>query len=271
MENHHIDVDGIRMRWIERGAGRPTIFVHGIPTSPEVWRHVLPRIEGARCLAWEMVGFGESIPEGRDRDIALHAQADYLIAWMDAIGLERAALVGHDLGGGVSQIAAVRHPDRFEGIVLSNAVCYDEWPVWPVDMARKLSPLVDRSPDFALRPAFKLLVEHLHTDPEMAQEAFELHWSRYAEHDAGEAFARQVDHLDSSDTEAISDDLPKLGKPARLVWGAADPYLTIDVGRRLAQDLGATIDCVEEGNHFLLEDHADRVAQTVNALLRDLD
>jgi pimeloyl-ACP methyl ester carboxylesterase len=49
-------VDGITMRWEEQGEGMPVILVHGIPTCPALWRHVMPLIAGVRCLAWEMVG-----------------------------------------------------------------------------------------------------------------------------------------------------------------------------------------------------------------------
>lgn len=41
-------------------------------------------------MAWEMVGYGASIPEGRDRDISVGRQAEYLVAWMRERGIERA-------------------------------------------------------------------------------------------------------------------------------------------------------------------------------------
>ncbi|MGH2380988.1 MAG: hypothetical protein ACRDG7_07175 [Candidatus Limnocylindria bacterium] len=55
-------VDGISMRWEEHGDGFPVVLVHGIPTSPALWRHVIPMIDG-QALAWEMVGYGHSIPK----------------------------------------------------------------------------------------------------------------------------------------------------------------------------------------------------------------
>ena len=105
-------VGGMPMRWHEHGSGMPLILIHGIPTGPALWRHVLPRIEAARGLAWEMVGYAGSIPAGRDRDISVAHQADYLVQWMDSLEIEKAIFAGHDLGGGVAQIAAVRHPER---------------------------------------------------------------------------------------------------------------------------------------------------------------
>lgn len=63
------------------------------PTSPALWRYVMPLVE-ARCMAWEMVGYGESIPQGAGRDISVGRQADYLLDWLDAVGIDRAALSG---------------------------------------------------------------------------------------------------------------------------------------------------------------------------------
>ncbi len=87
MKSKSVTVNGVRVRWLEEGHGIPVILLHGIPTSPLLWRHVIPLVKDARCMAWEMVGYGESIPEGRGRDISVARQADYLLSWMDAIGL----------------------------------------------------------------------------------------------------------------------------------------------------------------------------------------
>lgn len=125
MENQETTVGGVPVRWLEHGSGRPVVLVHGIPTSPALWRHVMPLVRG-RCLAWERRGYGSSIPGGVGHDLSLSAQAGYLLEWLDTLDLpERPILVGHDLGGGVAQIAAVRAPDAFSGLVLTDAVCYD--------------------------------------------------------------------------------------------------------------------------------------------------
>jgi pimeloyl-ACP methyl ester carboxylesterase len=67
-------VDGIPMHWLEHGEGRPVVLVHGIPTSPQLWRRVMPLVEG-RALAWEMLGYGTSIPQTDGHDIGLKSQA----------------------------------------------------------------------------------------------------------------------------------------------------------------------------------------------------
>jgi pimeloyl-ACP methyl ester carboxylesterase len=267
MESKAAEVNGIRMRWEEQGEGEPVILVRGIPTSPRLWRHVMPRLRGARALAWEMVGYGASIPEGRGRDISVARQAEYLAAWMCTIGLDHAVLVGHDLGGGVAQIVAVQHRELVRGLVLMNAIAYDSWPIPSVKAMQALCPLVARLPKGAFRLVLQLFIVQGHDNPACSREAMAVHWPYYAAADGAAAFIRQVRSLDVRDTLAIADRLPHLDVPARLVWGVADRFQQIGYGYRLAYELGAPLDHIEGGKHFVPEDHAERVAATVNDLL----
>jgi pimeloyl-ACP methyl ester carboxylesterase len=164
------------MRWEEQGEGRPVVFVHGIPTSPRLWRHVIPQVRGARCMAWEMVGYGASIEEGHERDISVAKQADYLAGWMRTVGLEEGAfVVGHDLGGGVTQILAVRHPGLVRGLVLTNAVCYGSWPIPSVKAMRAMGSVVERLPDGIFRLVYGNFLQQGHDDKTRARESIGEH------------------------------------------------------------------------------------------------
>lgn len=270
MEWKTAEVDGIRMRWVERGEGVPVVFVHGIPTCPGLWRGVLPRIEGARALAWEMVGYGGSIPEGRGRDIAVGRQADYMAAWLSELGIERAVLAGHDLGGGVVQIAAVRNPELCAGLFLTNAIGYDSWPVPSVKAMGAMGGLVEHLPESVFKVIYTSLIRLGHDDPEIVEESLGTHWPNYAARDAAAAFIRQVRSLNVHDTLAVRDALPHLDVPARVVWGAADFFQKVRYGEYFARDLGTTLERIEGGKHFTPEDHPDVVAGAVNSLLREV-
>ncbi len=270
METKTVEVDGLRMRWEEKGEGQPVVFIHGIPTCPRLWRHVIPKVSSARCLAWEMVGYGGSIPEGKERDISVGKQADYLIAWMEAVGLEKAVLVGHDLGGGVAQIAAVRHPERVAGLVLMNSICYDSWPIPQVKMLRAGGSLVEKLPNGVFHRIFSMFIRMSHDRPSVGRESLREHWGPYAAADGAAAFVRQIRSLDVQDTLAVSDRLSQLDLPARLVWGAADAFQKIGYGYRLAHDLKAPLDRIEDGKHFVPEDHPEEVAESIRKLLHQI-
>lgn len=270
MQSRTAEVNGIRMRWEETGEGFPVVLLHGIPTSPALWRHVVPRLEGVRALAWEMVGYGASIPEGRGRDISVARQAEYLAAWMAEVKVEGAVAAGHDLGGGVAQIAAVRNPGMFSGLLLTNSIGYDSWPIPEAKAMRAMGGLVGRLPAAAFRLIFGSFLRMGHDDRGVASESIDVHWRHYAAHDAAADFIRQVRSLDVRDTLAVSDRLPTLGLPARVVWGEADRFQKVRYGEAFARDLGTSLQRIPGGKHFTPEDHPDAVAAALNALVREV-
>lgn len=261
-------VRGTPIRWEEHGEGSPVVLVHGIPTSPALWRHVAPLVEG-QSLAWEMVGYGQSIPAGRDRDISVNRQADYLLAWLDELGIERAVFAGHDLGGGVVQIAAVRAPERCAALMLTNSVGYDSWPIPSIKAMGAVGGLVERLPDSVFRLALASLIWRGHDDARCARESLALHWANYAEYGGAAAMMRQVRSLDVGDTIAVQDDLRRLRVPSRVVWGAADQFQKVRYGDRFAGDLGTDLRRIEGGKHWTPEDHAPEVAAAINELVRE--
>lgn len=80
---------------------------------------------------------------------------------------------------------------------------------------------------------------------------------------------RQVTSLDVNDTIAIADQLPSLGLPARVVWGAADQFQKLAYGERLAADLSTPLIPILDGKHFTPEDHPEEIARAVNELLAE--
>lgn len=270
VESGFVEAGGLRMRWEEAGEGPPAVFVHGIPTSPRLWRRVLDLLPDVRCLAWEMLGYGGSIQEGRDRDISVARQADYLAAWMRQVGLAGGAVVGgHDLGGGVAQILAVRHPKLVKGLVLTNAVCYDSWPVAPVKAIRAAGPAFARLPDPVFRLVYGGFMLAGHDDRVVARESLGEHLPYYLEAGGAAALVRQARSLDVRDTLAVAGRIPDLDLPARVVWGAADNFQPIGYGYRLAYEMGARLERVEGGKHFVPEDHPEPVARAVRAVLEE--
>jgi haloalkane dehalogenase len=120
------------MAYVDAGRGTPVVFLHGNPTSSYLWRNVLPHVEPvARCLAPDLIGMGDSgpAPAGRYRFVD-HAR--YLDAWLEALDLRDAVLVGHDWGSALGFHWAARHPDRVCGLAYMEAIvrplAWHEWP-----------------------------------------------------------------------------------------------------------------------------------------------
>jgi pimeloyl-ACP methyl ester carboxylesterase len=261
------------IRWLEQdGTGTPIVLVHGIPTSPALWRYVTPRLAGRRVLAFEMTGYGDSIPAGVGRDISVSAQADRLVAWLDHLGIGSAILVGHDLGGGVVHIAAVRRPSICAGLMITNGIGYDSWPIPSVKAMRLASPAVSKLPAIALKPTLAMLLVRGHDQLGVAKDALGVHYQPYAKHGGGGAMARQVNSLNVNDTLAVAEQISTLaGKPARIVWGVRDQFQKVEYGERFARDLGVSMRRIDAGKHFTPEDHPEVIAEEIASLAAEVD
>ena len=260
-------VGGVRMRWEEHGdpEGAPIVLLHGLPTNPRAWRHVIPRLadRGLRCLAWELVGFGESIPEGLGRDLSIPAQAAHLRAWLDHLGIERAIFVGHDYGGGVVQQLAVEAPERIAGLVLTDCVAFDNWPVAGVRAAKVIRGVLPYLPKPAARSLFRAALANLgHDDPQVGAVSSELFWRPYSRDRGLEGLAHQLVFFDNRDTQRIGDKLRPLGCPSIVVWGERDP-LGVSSARQLAGRLNAELRVIPGAHHFTIEDHPEVTAEAI--------
>lgn len=100
----------------------PILFLHGFPESHRTWRKVMPDLaRDFRVIAPDQRGFGGSDkPEGVEAYKTDRILED-LLALADALGLGRFTLVGHDWGGAIAWLAALRHPDRIGRLVIVNA------------------------------------------------------------------------------------------------------------------------------------------------------
>jgi pimeloyl-ACP methyl ester carboxylesterase len=139
-------------------------------------------------------------------------------------------------------IAAARRPSVCAGLLITNGIGYDSWPIPSVKAMRLASPAVSTLPAIALLPTLVMLRGRGHDQLSIAREALGVHYQPYAKHGGGAAMARQVNSLDVNDTLAVADQIPSLaGKPARIVWGVADQIQKAKYGQRFARDLGVTM------------------------------
>ena len=121
-----VEANGIRTNYLEQGTGDETVvLVHGSGpgvTSYANWRLVIPALaENFRVVAPDMVGFGFS-DRPKDVTYSLQTWADQTVGVMDALGIEKAHLIGNSFGGGIALRLATRHPDRVQKMVLMGSM-----------------------------------------------------------------------------------------------------------------------------------------------------
>ena len=139
VEHRFVEASGLRMHVAEAGAGDPLLLVHGWPQHWYQWRGVIQRLAGERrVIAPDLRGSGwTDAPDGPvEPDVFAHD----LIALLDALGIERADLAGHDWGGFTSLLLAARHPGRFRRVValstphpwieITPRLALESWRAW---------------------------------------------------------------------------------------------------------------------------------------------
>ncbi len=258
-------INGQKFAYRKSGQGPPVILLHGITSYSFLWESLAAYLEDDYTVYRpDLLGCGRSAMP-LDRSYALQAQADYLAEFIDQLQLERPLLVGHDLGGGIAQILAVRYPQRLSRLVLMNPVGYDYWPVQPIRIMR--TPVV-RQFLMALtdRRVMGLVVQRgLYRKERLTPELLELFYQPFT-HTAGrKAFLHLARCLDNRDLTDIADKLPSLTAPTLILWGLADPYLSAEIANRLHRDIpGSRLETFADASHFLMLDAPRWVAEQIH-------
>lgn len=229
----YIEVEGARVRYIDKGEGPPVVLVHGFASSLENWDAVIPvLVKKHRVLAMDLKGFGwTDRPEG---DYSPWAEAKIVRALMDRRGIDRAAVVGHSWGSSVVLALALGAPERITKIALYDAWVFEDQIPTFFRLARRqgvgellFGIYYKERADDRLALAFydpTILNEKLAEDVERSLErpgtvAAALAATR------GQQFAE------------VEKRYRTIQKPVLLLWGREDVVTTLDFGERLSKEL----------------------------------
>jgi len=266
VRHRFVDAGGLRVHVAEAGQGDPIVMVHGWPQHWYLWRHVIPRLAPrARVLCPDLRGFGWTDapsggydPETMGRD---------LLALLDALGLERVRLMGHDWGGWIGFVISLRQPGRIARFMALNIV-----PPWPLRDARDVLDL------WRLAYQIPLALPHIGrrvTASGVAgwvlrrmSDAFganEIDWfTRRLKGDRARATELLYRNFLLREAIAVATGryarLP-LEVPTLLIFGERDPVITT----RLARSSAARSDSIElelvpHAGHFIVDEKPDLVA-----------
>jgi pimeloyl-ACP methyl ester carboxylesterase len=273
--------DGTRLHVAEAGAGPPLVLVHGWPQHWWAWRRLLgPLAQEHRVICPDLRGLGWSdAPPGRYEKEAWAAD---LVALLDALDLERVDLAGHDWGGLVALLAALRAPGRVRTVAAVSIV--HPWTRAPAPRPRTLLPLAYQLP-LALPVAGEQLLRRL---PVLVRELIRRgshpahRWSD-AELDAYADVLRDPARARASSaiyrtflTREIGPAAggrhreERLAMPALIATGAADPVVRPALIAGLDRHAGARAKehVIERAGHFVPEERPEALLALLRAHLR---
>lgn len=257
------------------GSGPLIVLLHGIAGSSSTWEQLIPRLsESHRVIAPDLLGHGESAkPPG---DYSLGAYANLIRDLLEALGEERATIVGHSLGGGVAMQFAYQYPERCERIVLvsSGGLGRELHPLLraaALPGAKLVLPWLSAAASRAIGASVKVAgVLGLRSSADLAQT-----WRSFValgQPDARRAFLTTVrgiidvggQRVSAVDKLYLTSDLPTL-----IVWGERDPLIPVTHAYRTHERMShSRLEVFPGAGHYPYLDDPERFASVLLDFMR---
>lgn len=249
------------------GEGPPVVLIHGTPSRGFIWRDVIPALaSGHTVYVYDLLGFGDSeCREGQNVSIAGQARAlaELVAAWR----LERPAVAGHDIGGGIALRAHLLEGVEVERLALLDPVVFTPWGT---PTLKHVKAYLEAYRSMPTGPFEAIVASHLRTATShpLAEEAYEAYLEQWRGEEGKTAYLRKDEQLDEEDTKALEPLLDSITVPVRILWGEEDGWLDPALGERLRREIpGSELEMVPEAGHFVMEDAPETVARELAEFL----
>ncbi len=235
IEQRSVKVGSVAVAYQVAGNGPPVILVHGLAGSCRWWaRNITHLAQSFHVYAIDLIGFGQS--QGH-HPFNLDEAAGHLANWMDSLGITRASIIGHSMGGFIVANLAADSPERVERLTLVGAAAIPLNRRYPWQSLGPVRGLFDLT--FA---SLSMLV----TDACRAGPA--TIWK--AARDLG--------------TADITDKLSGIQAPTLVIWGEHDPIIPLRAGKRITGILpDAELVVIRDAGHNVMWDRPEAFNRVV--------
>jgi pimeloyl-ACP methyl ester carboxylesterase len=277
VEREEVELHGHLVGYQIAGEGPVVGLIHGITSTSESWRRVMPRLaERYTVVAPDLLGHGGSAkPQG---DYSLGAYASGIRDLMGVLGADSGSVVGHSLGGGIALQFAYQFPEYCERLVLISSGGLGR-EVHPLLRAASLPgselvlPLLAR--DWSVRAGEALAAAlgrlGLRAGSDLGE--FARGYASLADPAARAAFLRTVraligpsgQQVSALDRLYLAEDMPTL-----IVWGTDDPIIPVEHGRAAHELIpGSELVEIEGAGHWPQLDEPDRLVEAIGEFIEE--
>jgi pimeloyl-ACP methyl ester carboxylesterase len=274
-----IELHGHRVGFQAAGDGPVLVLLHGITSTADAWRKVMPRLaERYTVIAPDMIGHGRSAkPRG---DYSLGAYAAGVRDLLAVLGFERGSVVGHSFGGGIAMQFAYLFPEYVERMALISSGGLGR-EVHPLLRAAVLPgsdwvlPLLAREWSVKAGDAVRTVAAKLGLEagPDLAE--FARGYASLTEEGASDAFIHTMRSVIDPDGQRVSaldrlylaDQLPTL-----FIWGANDPVIPVEHGRNAHRVVpNSRYVEIEDSGHWPMLDEPDRIVSELTSFMDETE
>ena len=270
-EPRYREVEGLRLHYLDEGAGPPVVCFHGEPTWAYLYRRIAPPLveAGRRVVCPDLAGFGRSDKPTDRHWYSYDRHVDVVSALLDLLDLKDAVIVVHDWGGPIGLRWAVENSDRVSALVLLNTGLYVGYIGEAFMQWRRFA---ESNPDL---PVGMVLQGGTKTQlPDDVVAAYEAPFPT-PESKAGAAqFPLLVplgdDDAGAAEMVAVREELRRWDKPVLVAFSDSDPIFPYPVAGQLFTGAIPTAGeqrRIEGAAHFLQEDAGEQIAAEIVAFL----
>jgi pimeloyl-ACP methyl ester carboxylesterase len=263
-------VDGLRTRVLETGpadASEAIVFLHGGPGSASDWEDLLPQTGAfARSVAFDLPGFGWA-DKPRDWAYSHDSFADFIGATLSLLRIGRAHLVMSDLGG-AGLFWAATHPQAFASAVMINTgVLADYRWHWVARLHR--TPILGELVALTARSGLRAVMS-VYGDAPLKPPAIVIdRWRAGYDWGTRRAMLRFYRASPVSVFEHLPSALRRLDRPALVLWGARDPFVSVEHAQHQRKSFpDADVVVLHDSGHYPHLDDPPSVASALIPFLR---
>jgi pimeloyl-ACP methyl ester carboxylesterase len=246
-----VDLDGRSTHYVHRGEGKPLILIHGFNMDLNTWNDNIEALGNDNSVyALDLWGLGFSAREAVDPSYAFYTEQ--LLQFMDALGIQKATLVGHSMGGGTAICFAVQYPERVDKLVLVDSTGIPN----PLPLRSKFFTLpgvgeflLSINSDYFRRKNLKDIWFH---ETDRLTDATFADLARFQKVEGTSEVLLQILRLDFFHT--LRDEIEQLGRldiPILIVWGRHDASIPFEIGKEMHDILeGSIFEVIDNGGHM---------------------
>jgi 2-hydroxy-6-oxonona-2,4-dienedioate hydrolase len=265
-----VDAGGIKTRALIAGNGDDVIMMHGTSGHLEAFsRNIVPHVNaGFRCHAIDALGHGYTDKPHEPYEVYKYGQ--HVLAYMDAMGIEKAHLAGESLGGWTSAWIAINHPQRVASIQLIAAGGTRANPEVMERIKTSTTHAVQTDDVELTRKRLHLLMHNPEKD--VSEELVQIRHAIYHAPD----FVANIHNLLSLQNMEVRlrnilrpDDLARIQAPALVIWGTENPFGGVQEATEMHENIsGSEIIIYNECGHWPQHEHAEEYNAAAIAFLK---
>lgn len=267
-EKRRVATSGGEVAVVDIGQGPAVVLLHGFPLSSFQWRSFIPQLAPKfRVIAPDLLGAGDSDKPQDPAELRIRPQSTVMRELLDALDVDRYAVVGAGAGGGVAQRLTVDDP-RVEALVLMNCPAFDGWLSGDARRvaARPRSLWSETLSIAMLSTTFDVGMRHRER---LNADALAEYLRPYSGPEGSDAFFRWITSNDGTGLEDMHQALPTVECPTLILWGEEQDFYPSDTPDLLNEAImSSTLGLLPGCGHFVTEDAADTLVPMIFEYLR---